>query len=656
MVHRIRLLAVILAGFALRLVGLGIDSLWYDETVSAYLARQPVPELIAHTARDIHPPGYYLLLHFWSTVAGSLEFALAFFSVVCGLLLVALTYRFARTFINRPTAAWAALLAALSPFHLWYSQEVRMYTLGALLGLAAAYCALAALKTRHPAWRWLAGYAALAAAGMYTLYYLAFLLVPLNLLLLTRTLWPKINRPALTALLTANLLALAAYLPWLPIAWRQAVSPPVPPWRAADALRLWSMLLESWSALSLGQSVEPAEVWPALLLTLALFGLGLVRLARGGHKFTALLLVLYTFGPLLLIYLISLIIPLYHVRYIFTYAPAFYMVLAAGFTWPTRRRARVWPLLALVGLLAGSAVSITRYHTHPLYRADDFRAAVAFIDRHWQPGDAILVNAGYVYTAFDTYTTLPYRPRRLVPYQSPQTAGLPYLLQTGTLNGSPQLGWGNPRADFYAMSQTDTAAALPQLGRDFARLWVLRAYDTVTDPPAFIRGWLAANATPLEDQPFNGPSNIRVQGFLLPGAPPPPAGQTPALFADGLALFGWLLPDQPWQAGQTIPVRLWWAVTAPPGAAYKMSLKLWTPAGQLAAQGQDTWPVGSLYRATNWPPHRPVYQPVGLPLPAGLPPGEYWLNVELYHPNTVQPLPRLDFDQPAVTLGQVVVQ
>ena len=40
-----------------------------------------------------------------------------------------------------------------------------------------------------------------------------------------------------------------------------------------------------------------------------------------------------TFGPLALILLISTLTPLYHVRYLFTYSPAFYILVAAGLVW-----------------------------------------------------------------------------------------------------------------------------------------------------------------------------------------------------------------------------------------------------------------------------------------------------------------------------------
>ena len=64
------LVLVLLAAFALRVFRLGVASLWYDETVSTFLARQDLVDLTRHTAGDIHPPLYYYLLHFWGQLAG----------------------------------------------------------------------------------------------------------------------------------------------------------------------------------------------------------------------------------------------------------------------------------------------------------------------------------------------------------------------------------------------------------------------------------------------------------------------------------------------------------------------------------------------------------------------------------------------------------
>ncbi len=683
------LLAIILLGFTLRIYKLGDSSLWYDETVSAFLARQSVPDLIAHTARDIHPPGYYLLLHFWTGLVGQTEFALAYCSLIFGLLLIPLIYALALRACtpNKPIAIWAALLTACSPFGVWYSQEVRMYTLGAVLGLMVVY---SLLKANQQSRFWF-GYWLCATLGLYILYYFAFLLIVLNLFLFIwanrrmgemangrieemanrrtgeqadshpRTLAPSKPRNLATSqsriLATVNSFVLLGYLPWLPIAWQQITSPPVPPWRSLEHGAWGTAALECWTALSVGQSVEPTTVWFILLITFILFVKGWQYLSST-EFLSGNLLLTYTFAPILLINLLSLITPLYHVRYIFIYSPPFYIFLGAGLA-----TLRPWLRYICLSLLLGSCLfSIEQMHTNPRYRSDDYRAAVNFIEQHWQPDDALMVNAGYVYPAFLYYARFPQLERaRLLPYKN-AVSDVPLLLQTGTVDGSPQLGWGNSAADFYGMDSNETLIALNHLSQDFPRLWLLRAYDTVTDPNGLIRTWLANHAIPLEDQVFSGESNIRAQGFLL-NSNSLSVFETMSgfqnksvYFADGLLLKAWYLPAQNWSAGQTVQIKLWWQATASPKVDYKISLKLWKPTGELAAQGQDSWAGGTLYRSTAWRIGTAVYQPAALTLPPDLSPGQYWLNVELYHPDTIAPLGRLDGTAPVVTLGVVEVK
>lgn len=378
------------------------------------------------------------------------------------------------------------------------------------------------------------------------------------------------------------------------------------------------------------------------------------------------LLIVYTFGALALIYLASLIVPLYHVRYLFTYAPPFYILLGAGLAWLTRRT-RPLAALAALALLAGSAFSIRELYTNPRYAADDFRAAVHFIQERWRPGDAVLINAGYAYTGFLYYYNGPIAGRvRLSEYQpaedpDPTASDRPLLLLTGSIGDDANLGWGNPESDFYAATQAETAAALTHLTQTFPRIWMLRIYDTVTDPDGFIREWLAANTTPFEDQLFEGEAFMRVQGFMSTAQPPPPQDMEVAL-EGGITLLGWQVkpatPTGAW-AGEALDVVLWWRADAPLTTNYAVSLKLWGTQGQGAeakerlADQQDEWPVGSLLFTSAWPPGKPIRHPMRLRLPADVPPGQYWLNVEMYDPATVQPLARYDGQGSSIALGTV---
>jgi mannosyltransferase len=695
--HRAAWLIIIIGGFGLRLYRLGAQSLWYDETVSAHLASKSIPALLAHTAGDIHPPGYYLLLHAWTRLAGDSEFALAFFSLVFGVLLIPLSYALARRLflpfdkhgLGQAVALWSVLLLATSPYNLWYSQEVRMYTLGAALGLVTLWFAI---KYQTPNTKYqipnikyqipniyIMGYILAATAGLYVLYYFGFLLVTLNLVIIGHL---AMNRrfAALRTWLLAQVAVLVFYLPWLPIAWRQATAPPVPPWRGL--IPLHRVALEAWTALSLGQSVQSRQVWPILLLVGVLFILGLAdgkwqislacRPGQANIKYQSpkpqapILLLAYTFGPLVFIYLVSLITPLYHVRYLFTYAPPFYIVLGSGLAWLTRR-ARPLAAVAALALLAGSAFSIRELHTNPRYAADDFRAAVSFIAERWRPGDAILINAGYAYTGFLYYYDGPIGGRvRLTDYQPADDPAFsasdrPLLLTTGVIGGDPDLGWGNPNSDFYATTQAESAAALARVTQTFPRLWMLRIYDTVADPDGFIRDWLATNTTAFEDQLFSGESFMRVQGFMSNIQPAPPEVVGVELEGD-ITLLGWQVAPEA-AAGDSLDVTLWWEADVPPAAdgqrpdtPYAVSLKLWGPEGGAhpAAQ-QDEWPVGSLLLTPAWPPGHVIRHPMRLWLPADLPPGQYRLDVEMYDPATVQPLPRRDSQGHVIPLGSVTV-
>jgi hypothetical protein len=639
--------SVLLVAFGLRLVMLGAGSIWYDESVSLYLAGLDLPAMVAHTAGDIHPPLYYGLQHFWTLAAGQTEFSAAFFSLLFGLLLVALTQRVASRLAG-PWAGWlAAMLVAISPFNLWYSQEIRMYALGGFLALLSTHFMMRLLDGRPAAsgptrrGDWI-GYVLSAAAGIYSLYYFFFLLAFQNLYAGIQLLRPRPlpasasrpnPRPSLLLWLSTQAALLFAYLPWLPVAFRQATQPPVPPWRGFTAPL--DALVESWTALSLGQSADPASFWPLLLVFLAVYALGMVALARrtapaGGAA--ALLLVGYTLIPLATILEVSAVVPLYHVRYVFTYAAAFYIVLGAGLDRLGRWRGAALAIV-LVAFAAGCALSLRAYFTDPAYAADDHRAAVRFLADRWRPGDAILINAGYVYPAVLYYYggEIAWR-GRLHDYAAlPGQAGA-VLLQTGSVGGSPQLGWGNPSSDFYATTEAEMAADLDRVARIHPRLWVYRCYDTVTDPNEAVRGYLDRNFLKLEDAGFAGSSYIRVQlyqtsllGASVASVPRSPSG--PADFAGLVQLLGYRLEGAP-QSGSPLYLALYWQASRPLDTDLKAFVTLRDASGVVAQWDQQ--PVGPLYPSHLWTPGAIQRDPWRLGLPLGLPPGEYRLSVGLY--------------------------
>ena len=134
------ILVILLLALSLRAYRLDAQSFWNDEGNAARLAERTVPLILAGAGGDIHPPGYYLLLHYWQAAVGLSEFALRYLSVITGVLTVALTYALGKRLFGPPVGLLAALLGAVSPLAVYYSQEARMYAL--LAALSAATTAL----------------------------------------------------------------------------------------------------------------------------------------------------------------------------------------------------------------------------------------------------------------------------------------------------------------------------------------------------------------------------------------------------------------------------------------------------------------------------------------------------------------------------------
>ncbi len=162
----IALLAVLLAGAALRLVALGRWSLWTDELYTVQVAPRAT-QYFQRIPLDQHPPLYYLLIQQWLHW-GQSEFWLRLPSAVAGLLAVPLL-GWVGLALGRPRVGLlAAGLLAGSPIHVWYSREARMY------GLVFLWWALALLfyarLWRRGRWADAAGLAIALLAGLYTAY------------------------------------------------------------------------------------------------------------------------------------------------------------------------------------------------------------------------------------------------------------------------------------------------------------------------------------------------------------------------------------------------------------------------------------------------------------------------------------------------------
>ena len=127
-----------LLALGLRLPTLG-QSIWFDEACMSHQRVGSFEQLIATLYVDIHPPLFLSFMHFWGVLVGDGEIAMRLPALACGLASIPLTYAIARRLLNGPIALGAALASCLSPVHLWYSVEARLYAPNLFLALLAIW-------------------------------------------------------------------------------------------------------------------------------------------------------------------------------------------------------------------------------------------------------------------------------------------------------------------------------------------------------------------------------------------------------------------------------------------------------------------------------------------------------------------------------------
>ncbi|MGE5464656.1 MAG: glycosyltransferase family 39 protein, partial [Syntrophothermus sp.] len=138
---------ITMIGGFLRVYLLGNRGMWLDETFSVWMASHSIPDMLHWIVRiDQHPPLYYLLLHSWIAYNGDTPYYARLLSVLFGTATIPIIYLIGRRLSGVVMGVAAAVFLAFSPYHIYYAQEARMYTL-LTFNVAVATYALVRLLT-----------------------------------------------------------------------------------------------------------------------------------------------------------------------------------------------------------------------------------------------------------------------------------------------------------------------------------------------------------------------------------------------------------------------------------------------------------------------------------------------------------------------------
>lgn len=347
---------ITLLGAVLRLYELETWSLWIDE---AHTWRDATTPLFGDRGffgsyRSNYPLSYLLLRGLLSCglLVGQGEGWLRLPFAFCGIVTVPLLALVGNLFVGRGAALFAALLLAVNPWHLYWSQNARGYVFAAFFVVLAAGAFWVAWQGRRR-WWWLAAVVGAAIGGLF--HATAFLVLPV---FVVTPLLERLPAAAQGRMLRLGLL-LTAVVVLVPILVRSL------PW--------FQDFLAAKSSTSLLHYLQTTAFYYRVPL-LCMGAVGALVLLRDAHAARGRLLVCWAALPLLLLGVLGATVVKTTARYGFVALPALLLLAATGVVriaqacraaWASDRGRRWWipaGLLPLI-LLVDSASYDYLYYT-----------------------------------------------------------------------------------------------------------------------------------------------------------------------------------------------------------------------------------------------------------------------------------------------------
>ncbi len=324
-----------------------------DEALSVGISSHSLTSIPGVLRHDGSPPLYYLLLHVWISVFGSSESSTHAMSLLFGLLTIPAGIWVAWSLFGRRAGLIAAVLFALNPFLTAYSQETRMYTLMALLGLLATAGLIHGFVYRRR--RYLALFVGCQAVMLYTHAWGIFFGVGAALALVPVYAVSDDRRGVLRDALLCFGAAAVLYLPWLPTLLYQATHTGSP-WDTAPnfgaPVQISRNLMggdRATTALVLGAAIGLAALW--------------ARIRRTSNDAMAMwMLMLLPIGTLACGWIVSRFSPAWQYRYFAPILGALLLLAAFGLA---RAKGVGLIALALVVIFWANPKSYT-----PQYKSD----------------------------------------------------------------------------------------------------------------------------------------------------------------------------------------------------------------------------------------------------------------------------------------------
>lgn len=493
----------------LRLYRLDYQSLWYDEVLTFLASSISPADLWSRPFDPNVPPLYYGVIHALLPLGRS-ELLLRLPSVLFGVLTVPLLYSVARDWLGAWPARVAALLAAVSPLHVWYSQEARPYALLLALGLLTLFFAQRLLAKPHAGWA-TAGFVLAGAATFY-----CHTVAPAFLLVVALYVW---NRAAAGERVRWLVLFGVMGVLCLPALARLLLVPPATSAAQRDfqavhvGYALWTFL----AGYSFGPSTmeirtqgleavrrDLAVIVPASALAGVLLMLGL-RYAWRRRPADAWLLTAWVTLPLLFAAGGAMLTSHpFNVRYALLAFPGFLLLLGAG----AAALGRLGGRAAVAALILGvCGPALAGYYWNPKYHRENVRGAVRYLNQHAAQGDLVIISAPYMIRVLEFYGLR----------EDMESVGYP---PAGTLVGAPTANGPGADPTGELVDPARLASSLDAIASDRRDVWLVLSRTFHSDPQGHVSRYFASRYLETGRFESTGVKAVRYRRDLPPAAGP----------------------------------------------------------------------------------------------------------------------------------------
>lgn len=395
---------LIVLSCTINLLSLNDQSIRLDESQSLWTATKSIPALAKHLAEDVHVPLFFIILHFWTLFFGTDIFVARIPSLIFYIATFPFIYTLAKESSNKKVALVTVAVFSLSPFVAWYSNEARMYTLFTLITTLNHIFFLRFYRSEGKKYKF--AYFITSVLGIYTHYFFFFLLFSQGVYVLTNilvsiykdsefgkaSLWKMFNKHKGVFWVYLGLVGstFMTMVPWgIYVLKLNAANNASPLIARPTSFNIFQTIVQFIFGFQ-NQTIQAfiIALWPLSLVMLFLLFTKRKKIPSQAMEYFGLVTVL----PIILVFFISFIRPIFLSRYLILVTPTLFFILSWSFMSYSGKVARLF-VITILSTMAFLSLYQNISAATPV--KENYMGVSRYLGKNTTPQDIIAVSAPF---------------------------------------------------------------------------------------------------------------------------------------------------------------------------------------------------------------------------------------------------------------------